>query len=60
MNENWYDHAKPKNRDSAKLCYTDTVSCIVNGKSKNVYAELAGNLEKNLIHQTRKLIDLYP
>ena len=26
----WYDYFKPKNRDRAKLCYTDTDSFIIN------------------------------
>ena len=51
--------AKTKYGHKAKLCYTDTVSFIVHVKSKDVYAELTGDLRSDLIHQTVRSIDLY-
>ena len=30
MYEVWYDYIKPKYKDKAKLCYTDTDSFVIN------------------------------
>ena len=46
-----------KNRDKAKLRYTDTNSFIIHVKSEHVYADLQEMLRKESIHQTIKLID---
>ena len=45
INDYWYGCAKPKYGDSAKLCSTDMDSFIVPIKSKEVYANLAGNVK---------------
>ena len=46
MYEYWYDYAKPKYGDKAKLWYTDRDSFLVYIKSKNVYTDFAGDSEK--------------
>ena len=46
MYEYWYDYAKPKYEDDAKLCYLDTDNFIVHIKFEDVYEDhLAGNAE---------------
>lgn len=41
----WYNYAKPKYRDNARLCYMDTDSFIVHMKSEDVYENLARDVE---------------
>ena len=41
----WYNYAKPKYRDNAKLCYMDTDSFIVHIKSEDVYENLTRDVE---------------
>ena len=41
MYEFWYDYAKPKYGENAKLCYMDTDSFIVHVKTDDVYKEIA-------------------
>ena len=45
MYEYWYDYAKPKYRDNAKLCYMDTDNFILKVKSEDIYADLEENIE---------------
>ena len=35
MYEFWYDNIKPKNRDRAKLCYTDTDRFVIHVTNKD-------------------------
>ena len=51
MDGYWYDYAKPKYGDKAKLSYTDMDNVIVHAKFEDVYA---------MRHQTMKVIVLYP
>ena len=44
----WYDYVKPTNGKMAKLCYIDMDSFIVHEKSEDIYANLAGDVEKRL------------
>ena len=46
MYEFWYDYIKPKHQDTAKLCYIDTDSFIINIKTKYVYERFANDIEK--------------
>ena len=48
MYEYWYDYRKPKYGNNVKLCYTDTCSFIVHVKSGDIYAHLAGDVDKRL------------
>ena len=36
----WYDYAKPKYDEKAKLCYMDTDSFIVYIKANNIYKDI--------------------
>ena len=49
MHECWYDYVKPKYREKAKLCYMDTGCFIVYIKTKNIYVDIANDVEQNLI-----------
>ena len=46
MHEFWYDYIKPKYRQNAKLCYTDTNSFIIHIKTKDVYEDIADDVGK--------------
>ena len=55
------DYIKPKYQDNAKLCYMDTDSLIINIKTKDLYQDIANDVEKrfhtsnkDLIHQIIK------
>ena len=57
----WCDYIKPKYQDNAKLCYMDTDSLIINIKTKDLYQDIANDVEKrfhtsnkDLIHQIIK------
>ena len=42
----WYDYLKPKYGDTAKLCYTDTDSFIVNIITEDVFEDISNDVEK--------------
>ena len=46
MYEFWYDYVKPKYDEKAKLCYMDTDSFIVHVKTKDIYKDIAEDVEK--------------
>ena len=46
MYEFWYDYIKPKYQYNAKLCYMDTDSFIIYIKTKDVYEDIADDIEK--------------
>ena len=46
MYEFWYDYAKPKYQDKAKLFYMDTGSFIIHIKTKDFYKDIANDVEK--------------
>ena len=37
----WYDYLKPKYRQKAKLCYMDSDSFTIYGKTEDIYADIA-------------------
>ena len=41
----WYDYAKPKYGENAKLCYMDTGSFIVHVKTEDIYKDNAEDAE---------------
>ena len=43
---------KPKYRDTAKLCYVDTDSFVINIKIEDFCEDIAGNVERWLTHLT--------
>ena len=43
--EFWYDYAKPKYSENAKLCYMDTGSFIVHVKTEHIYKDNAEDVE---------------
>ena len=45
MNKFWYDYAKPKYGEKAKLCYMDTDSFIVYIKTDDIYKDIAEDVE---------------
>ena len=46
MYEFWYDYIKPKYQRNAKLCLMNTGSFIIHIKTKDVYEDIVGNVEK--------------
>ena len=46
MYEFWYYYIKPKYQNSAKLCYMDTDSFIINIKTEDFYEDIANDVEK--------------
>ena len=57
--EFWYDYIQLKYQDNAKLYYMDTESFIIHIKTEDVYEDITDDVEKDLIHQIMKSIDLY-
>ena len=51
MNDFWYDYAKPKSGEKAKLCYMDTDSFIVYIKTDGIYKGIAEDMKLDLILQ---------
>ena len=45
MFEFWYNYAKPKYGENAKLCYMDTDSFIVHVKTDDIYKDIAEDVE---------------
>ena len=52
MYELRYDYIKPKYRDKIKLCYMDTDSFIIHIKTKDLYEDIADDVENGLTHLT--------
>ena len=46
MHEFWYDYAKPKYRDKAKLCYMDTDNFIILLKTEEFHKDIDNDVEK--------------
>ena len=46
MYEFWYDYIKPKYKDKAKLCYTDTDSFVIYIKTEDFYKDIANDVER--------------
>ena len=46
MYEFWYDYIIPKYQDKAKLCYMDIDSFTINIKTKDVYEDIASDIER--------------
>ena len=46
MHEFWYDCIKPKYKEKAKLCYTDTDSFIIHIKTDDFYKDIANDVKK--------------
>ena len=44
--EFWYDYIKPKYKDKAKLCYTDTDSFVIYIKTEDFYKDIANDVER--------------
>ena len=42
----WYDYFKPKHEDRTKLCYTDTVSFIINIIIKDFFVDISEDVER--------------
>ena len=45
MYEFWYDYMKPKYGNKVKLCYMDTISCIMSIKTNDFYKDIANDVE---------------
>ena len=41
----WYDYFKPKYRDKAKLCYTDTDSFIIHIITEDFFEDISNDVE---------------
>ena len=46
MYESWYDYVKTKYQDTARLCYMDTDSFVVNIKTKDFYKDISQDVNK--------------
>ena len=42
----WYDYIKPKYEDRAKLCYTDTDSCIIHLITEDLFVDISDDVER--------------
>ena len=45
MYDFWYDYIKPKYGENAKLCFMDTGIFIVHVKTKDIYKDIAEDLQ---------------
>ena len=45
MYEFWYDYIKPKYKDKAELCYTDTDSFVIHIKTEDFYRDIANDVQ---------------
>ena len=57
MYEYWYDEMKPKYGDRIRFCYMDMDSFVMHIKTKDFYEDIAGDVEKRMIHQIILLKD---
>ena len=46
MYEFWYDYIKPKYKDKAKLCYTDTDSFVIHIFTKDFFEDINNDVER--------------
>ena len=46
MYEVWYDYIKPKYRDRAKLCYTDTGSFVIHIKTEDLFEDISNDVKR--------------
>ena len=46
MYQFWYNYIIPKQRDKAKLCYTDTDNFIIYVKTEDLFADISSDVEK--------------
>ena len=44
--EFWYDYIKPKYRDRAKLCYTDTGSFVIHIKTEDLFEDISNDVKR--------------
>ena len=51
MYEFWYNYAKPKYDENAKVCYMDTDSFIAHVKTDDIYKDTAEDVETRLVLQ---------
>ena len=42
----WYDYMKPKYKEKAKFCYTDTDSFVTHIKTEDFYKDIADDVDK--------------
>ena len=52
MYEFWYNHIIPKYGEQAKLCYTDTDSCIIYIKTEDFFEDISSDVENGFIRLT--------
>ena len=57
MHELWYDYIKPVYQSNAKLYYMDTDNFIIHIKTEELYENIAGDVEKDLINLKVNFID---
>ena len=57
MYEFWYAYIKPKYPNNAKLCFMDIDRFIIQIQTKDVYKDIADDVEKDLTHQITELKD---
>ena len=46
MYEFWYDYVKPKYKDKAKLCYTDTDSSVTHIFTEDFFEDFSNDVER--------------
>ena len=46
MYEFWYDYIKPKYKDKAKLCYTDTDSFVISIFTEDFFEDTNNDVER--------------
>ena len=62
MHKFWYDYIKPKYEDRAKLCYTDTDSCIIHFITEDLFVDVSDEFQNDKrplpIGKNKKVIGL--
>ena len=55
MHEFWYDYIKPKYGENTKLCYVDIDSFIVYVKTKDIYKDIAEDVETRFVNSSYEI-----
>ena len=55
VHEFWYDYIKPKYDEKTKLCYVDIDSFIVYVKTKDIYKDIAEDVETRFVNSSYEI-----
>ena len=60
VHEFWYDYIKRKYGEKTKLCYVDIDSFIVYVKTKDIYKDIAEDVETRFVNSSYEIDRLLP